>query len=89
MVLPRKHCKLHHTALQLVKSSLGFMQGLLQHPANTTVSLAFNENITKNTVLAVCHWEGRKKLMAVVEERTCSQLGMTKYIRLVLLTNCT
>ena len=77
-------CNAYNIALmKLVKPGLGTMQRLLRHPAETTVSCKSNKNTTKNTVLAVCHWEGKKKIMAAaLEEQTCSQSVLTKYTTL-------
>lgn len=47
--------------------------------------------MAKNTVLAVCHWEGKQKIMAAaVGEHTRSQSVVTKYTLVeTMLTNCT
>jgi len=56
---------------------------LLRHTTWRTLSFTFIRNMTKSAVLGVCHWEGKRKVIAAaIKEQTCSQSTVTKYTSL-------
>ena len=61
------------------------MQGLLRHLAETTVSFESNKNMTKNAVPAVCHYKGKKTIMAAAVEADLLTVSYDQVHRLALL----